>query len=408
MALQRLASASAKLARRGLADTAAAERVLRPARRPLFHELRDPPPVALTINQRADWPLTDLKRIPAHSVSAMNSLELTHHAERLCARSMGRSPTGDWDAILGRFSQLVAEMDTDLSIRLLRCLPRASFSAAALREIVPQLPRKAKSPSNLSCLSSALLDLRSPLGDDLLSRLFEELEADVLNFSPCTWGLSAPMMLVSLVRRTTVSGGVGLAEIRSESSSRLVEAIGQHAAKMGPRHLEISAYCCARLCRGQLPPFPARGTELAQASRALLEHGTRRVERFVPRSLLDFFIAMERLAGPVRVAELAVAVAQRLQRCTAEELETCSPGDKYRSALCLLRAGKGEGARSEVLKALKVLLDQQSLESWSLHAREALQKRLSNFTSDPELGCLQDLLADAPLQREEKRGCGAN
>ena len=66
-------------------------------------------------------------------------------------------------------------------------------------------------------------------------------------------------------------------------------------------HLEVSAFSCSRLLRA--PEHD--GASLQRAARALLAPGTRRYGRFVPRGLLNFFVALERLLGPREVVPLA-------------------------------------------------------------------------------------------------------
>ena len=371
--------------------------------RTLFHELRDPPPVSLTINQRADWPLTDLKHIALHSVSTMDSLQLTRHAERLCRRARGQSPEGNWEAILIRFSELVSEMDADLSIRLLRCLARANIQAA-LEPVVRGLPiSTSKSPSNLSCWSSALLDLKDPLGKEELQRLFQILQETIPKFTEEAWGLSAPMMLVSLVRASDLGSEISW----SPSCCLLVGAIARHASRMGPRHLEISAFSCARLSKIYRKEAEA-AEKLTEVASMLLQHGTRRASSFVPRGLLNFFIALERLLGPLEVVDLAGLLVERLQHCQPGDLDTCSPGDHYRAVLCLLRAGQAsttEGATvlasEEMQKALEVLMEKRCVDSWSLHARQALLKRLHRIFGDEDLEHLRDLVS---LDAEKSHG----
>ncbi|CAL1134760.1 unnamed protein product [Cladocopium goreaui] len=358
--------------------------------RTLFHELRDPHPVALTINQRADWPLTDLKQVPiVHSVVAMNSLELTQHAERLCARpSVARGqPSGDWDAILARFALLASDMDADLSIRLLRCLGRAQFDDAALPQLVRDLPIEGKPPSNLTCWSSALLELHDRLGDEELQKVFQRIEHAALQFSEETWGLSAPMMLVSLVRASSTSSKL----LWGPSCNLFVGAIARHAARMGPMHLEISAFSCSRVFRFSAKN-PQASEKIAEAAKVLLEHGTRRVSRFVPRGMLNFYVALERILGPLQVAGLALQVARRLQQCVPGDLEGCSAGDRYRATLCLLRACEIDVAetRQHVPEALKLLLDGDGRRKFSPHGRDAIRRRLKACFG--ELKHLQDLL----------------
>eukprot|EP00434_Breviolum_minutum_P039228 symbB.v1.2.034827.t1/scaffold4561.1/size37971/6 len=325
-------------------------------RRTLFHELRDPHPVALSINQRTDWPLTDLKRIPTvHSVAAMNSLELTQHAERLCARARG-----DWDAILIRFQLLVSEMDADLSARLLRCLARSKFDTTALPSVVQALPIEGKPPSNLTCWSSALLDLRERLGDEELQKVFQRLEHAALKSSKEIWGLSAPMMLISIVRY----GSVALS-LKWSPTCNL----------MGPMHLEIAAYSCARLHRSS-GKDPEASKELVQTATVLLENGTRRVSRFLPRGLLNFYVALERILGQ-QVAQLSMTVCANA---------SCKVVFLAGAALCLLRGCEiDEALRQSALQALKILLDGQAVHM-SQHGRRALRKRLErSFGEDLNL-----------------------
>ncbi|CAJ1343376.1 unnamed protein product, partial [Effrenium voratum] len=165
------------------------------------------------------------------------------------------------------------------------------------------------------------------------------------------------MMLVSLVRAGSEHLGW------SAACDRLVGAVPLHAQRMGPMHLEISAYSCSRLFRRGKGPAQEK---VCCAAKVLLHHGTNRAERFVPRSLLNFFVALERILGPVEVQPLASAVARSLDRC--DTLQSCSLGDRYRAALCLLRAGK------EHLQAARVLIDPSTWQQLSPHARRALAR----------------------------------
>eukprot|EP00438_Fugacium_kawagutii_P014765 Skav228754 [mRNA] locus=scaffold589:73969:91194:+ [translate_table: standard] len=127
------------------------------------------------------------------------------------------------------------------------------------------------------CWSSALLELRDRLRDEDLQKVFQRLEHAALEFTEETWGLSAPMLLVSLVRASTAPGA---SRAWSPTCNLLVGAIARHTPRMGPMHLEISAYSCSRLSR-----FAAKNSEasakIAEAAAVLLEYGTRRVSRFV-------------------------------------------------------------------------------------------------------------------------------
>ncbi|CAJ1408363.1 unnamed protein product [Effrenium voratum] len=87
----------------------------------------------------------------------MNSLELTRHAERLLRRRLRcdrpSRERGDWDLIAHRFAELSADIDVDLSVRLLRCLARAKFSnSAVLQPLVRDLPIAGQLPSSLTHL----------------------------------------------------------------------------------------------------------------------------------------------------------------------------------------------------------------------------------------------------------------
>eukprot|EP00929_Paragymnodinium_shiwhaense_P076127 TRINITY_DN39069_c0_g1_i1.p2 TRINITY_DN39069_c0_g1~~TRINITY_DN39069_c0_g1_i1.p2 ORF type:complete len:184 (+),score=27.72 TRINITY_DN39069_c0_g1_i1:60-611(+) len=64
--------------------------------RSLFHELRRPSPISLTINERSDWPLTDLEVLLAVKVggaAAMDSASLVRFAEQ-CERRRIRCSAG--------------------------------------------------------------------------------------------------------------------------------------------------------------------------------------------------------------------------------------------------------------------------------------------------------------------------
>ncbi|CAE7945011.1 unnamed protein product [Symbiodinium necroappetens] len=355
--------------------------------RTMFHELRVPPPVALTINQRKDWPLTDLERSPfaqSGSVSGLNSLELTRHAERLLqrrahaeGRRSGRRGAGEWAGVASRFAELCSQMDIDLCIRLLRCFARAKYTDGdTLQSLVRNLSTVGKTPSNLTCLSSALLSLREALGEEEVKAVFRRFEDRALEHSKEAWGLSSPLMLANLV------GASSFAKVESDWSSArslLVGAVAQHAGRMGPMHLEISAYACARLQRSCKDPAGLQ--QILGAATVLLDRGTNRATRFLPRGLLNFFVAMERLLGPSKVSDLALSVARRLQRCVPEDLEGCTGGDRYRSALCLLRACRAE--RSPALaaagaEALAILLG-ENLSALPPHAMRALAARIQDL-----------------------------
>eukprot|EP00439_Symbiodinium_sp_Y106_P023427 s5774_g2.t2 len=359
--------------------------------RTMFHELRVPPPVALTINQRKDWPLTDLERSPfvqSGSVSGLNSLELTRHAERLLQRrarapAEGRRPDrrgeGEWAGIASRFVELCSQMDVDLCIRLLRCLARAKYKDGdTLQSLVRNLSTVGKTPSNLTCLSSALLALREALGKEEVQAVFRRFEDRALEHSKEAWGLSSPLMLANLVGASSFAEGE---PGWSSARSLLVAAVAQHAGRMGPMHLEISAYSCARLQRSCKDPAGLQ--QILEAATVLLDRGTSRATRFLPRGLLNFFVALERLLGPSKVSDLALSVARRLQRCVPEDLEGCSGGDRYRSALCLLRACRAE--RSPALaaagaEALAILLG-ENLSALPPHAKRALAARIHDLST---------------------------
>jgi len=271
-------------------------------------------------------------------------------------------------------------MDADLSARLLRCLARSKFDTTALPSVVQALPIEGKPPSNLTCWSSALLDLRDRLGDEELQKVFQRLEHAALKSSKEIWGLSAPMMLISIVRY----GSVALSLKWSPTCNLLVQAIACYAWRMGPMHLEIAAYSCARLHRSS-GKDPEASKELVQTATVLLENGTRRVSRFLPRGLLNFYVALERILGQ-QVAQLSMQVARRMQHCVPGDLEGCSVGDRYRAALCLLRGCEiDEALRQSALQALKILLDGQAVHM-SQHGRRALRKRLErSFGEDLNL-----------------------
>ncbi|CAE7782242.1 unnamed protein product [Symbiodinium sp. CCMP2456] len=270
-------------------------------------------------------------------------------------------------------------MDIDLCIRLLRCFARAKYKDGdTLQSLVRNLSTVGKTPSNLTCMSSALLALREALGEEEVKAVFRRFEDRALEHSKEAWGLSSPLMLANLV------GASSFAKVESDWSSArslLVGAVAQHAGRMGPMHLEISAYACARLQRSCKDPAGLQ--QILEAATVLLDRGTNRATRFLPRGLLNFFVAMERLLGPSKVSDLALSVARRLQRCVPEDLEGCTGGDRYRSALCLLRACRAE--RSPALaaagaEALAILLG-ENLSALPPHAMRALAARIQDLST---------------------------
>merc|ERR1711990_1002838 len=83
--------------------------------------------------------------------------------------------------------------------------------------------------------------------------------------------------------------------------------------------------------------------DLRSVTEALLWNGTARADRFLLRGLLNFFVAMERLAGAASVRDLALVIIERVERSYALEGDPvfagCTVGDRYRTALCLIRTG---------------------------------------------------------------------
>lgn len=196
-----------------------------PRKRTLFHELRRPPPVPLTINRRHDWPLVDLESSSQawRRPDGMDSLSLTRHAEaqikrapRLSKRSLrisastsdaagsdttarGKSDNGDladvgggsmvataqlvpqedtdepWSAIAARFAELCPTMDSDLVSRLLKCLSRVRYAdGPMLQTIVRGLSIEEQPPPVLAQWAGSLASLRGALGNEA-SQVFERI-----------------------------------------------------------------------------------------------------------------------------------------------------------------------------------------------------------------------------------------
>eukprot|EP00933_Yihiella_yeosuensis_P019733 TRINITY_DN15937_c0_g2_i2.p1 TRINITY_DN15937_c0_g2~~TRINITY_DN15937_c0_g2_i2.p1 ORF type:complete len:502 (+),score=94.33 TRINITY_DN15937_c0_g2_i2:87-1592(+) len=413
-------------------------------RRTLFHKLRDPPALSLTINQRRDWPLVDLQSSPEArrgSALVMNSLELVRHAElleRRCCRwrppessssssssgavvsldkgnaILSRSSTslqvkdrlpGEWDAVALRFMELAAEMDADLVSRLLRSLARANFGdSALLGSLVRALPIENQDlmPAMLARLASAVLVLREKIGPEEFLAVASRLEKRVTEHSSAAWGLSSTQMLAFLAALPSLgdcSASVPFGANWRPAHSVLLSAIASEAGRMGAVQLGIAAYACSRVSRNaSLPAHSSQSyqsseqqqpTELSDAAMALLRYCIARVDRFLPRGLLNTFIALERLVGAAEVLPLAVLVAERLQHCDAGALAGFSIGDRYRSSLCLLRASNfasqakdpsgNEAARLDLAlpAALSTLLQEPSLwKSLAEPAKAALLARL--------------------------------
>eukprot|EP00811_Abedinium_folium_P034381 NODE_7266_length_1594_cov_9.381050.p1 GENE.NODE_7266_length_1594_cov_9.381050~~NODE_7266_length_1594_cov_9.381050.p1 ORF type:complete len:471 (+),score=103.94 NODE_7266_length_1594_cov_9.381050:186-1415(+) len=380
--------------------------------RTLFHELRKPRPIPLTINQRRDWPLTDLETAPLAQSStplAMNSEELARYAAE-CARRRVRYvdrgadaqstalvvgpaaadlvPFGasaaaalGWEAIAARFAELGPEMHPELASRLLRRLARAGFAeATALRAIARGLPFERFPPRELAQCATALVALRGKLGDEALGT-FERLARCTVALGTKAWGAGAAPMLAALVR----FGDGALA--RGEAGIALVGAISRAVPRMGVVQLEISAYACARAAHGA-PRAEGLDAALAKSADALLKYGAVRINRFPPRGLLNFFVAAERLGGAEAVRPLAVLVEARL--CTLS-LVGCSAVDRYRAALCLLRAG------CAVARTLVLLLgDPGTVEALGEPARRSMARRLraaAQRRPDPEWTALATTLS---------------
>eukprot|EP00747_Dinoflagellata_sp_TGD_P221753 gnl/TRDRNA2_/TRDRNA2_93539_c0_seq2.p1 gnl/TRDRNA2_/TRDRNA2_93539_c0~~gnl/TRDRNA2_/TRDRNA2_93539_c0_seq2.p1 ORF type:complete len:423 (+),score=59.21 gnl/TRDRNA2_/TRDRNA2_93539_c0_seq2:64-1269(+) len=354
--------------------------------RTLFQELRRPLPIPLTINRRRDWPLLDLERTPRAQAdpAAMDSVMLARYASECLERHM-RSParrsqpskdhvsiasssrndpaaTPALTAIALRFAELCPQMEPELAVRLLRCLARARCSDEPSLQVIAQgLALEEYRPSALAQIATAFVAVREFLGPEE-QPLFRRIAARVPEHDETAWGVSAPTMIAALVESAT--------DVSLSVYDVLVRATVAASPIMSPLELEVSAYACARMARcypgGDVPG-------LAHAREALLRHGSARIGRFQPRGLLNFFVAMERLAGPEATRSLANLVRLKLLARGEGYCVSCSPGDRYRAALCLLRCQAGDPA------VLAILIgDPTVLSALGGHARAAIRGRLQS------------------------------
>lgn len=360
----------------------------------------------------------------------MDSVSLVRLAERAARRQRGASQrnVGDnaldvcseravdpthapaWGGVAARFCELAPRMDFDLVARLLDCFVRVRFSdSAALSAVVQALDFEAQTPKALARWATPLASLREELGAEATAAAFARAAVRAGQFDEVCWGLSAPLMLVAFVKCGDV--------VWSPAHRVLIRSIAASSSRMGPMQLEVSAYACARVARAlanDSSTFRERGEtssegDLASAAEALLRNGMARADRLLLRGLLNFFVAMERLAGAVAVRDIAAVVARRIEAsCTADRgraMSGCTAGDRYRAALCLLRSG---AATPAVLSPL-VLSDGISVRAritLARHLRRGFQESLGISTSVPpdawgEL--IETLEAESELQAESTK-----
>lgn len=237
-----------------------------------------------------------------------------------------------------------------------------------MQDVVRSLSVEEQNASTLATWATALSRLVDLLGDEA-SLVLARIAVRAAELGDSAVGLSAPPLLVVAAESAD--------HVWRPAYGTLARAVGITADRMGPMQLEMSAYGLARLLRGTLEGIP----DIEVAIEALLRHGCSKVDRFMPRGLMNFFVAMERLSGPVVVRQLAQSVSQKLQGYRAEDLVGCTAGERYRACLCLVRCG------TEAAKALARLFpDAASAAALAPHARQLLLGRLraANVALPPE------------------------
>jgi len=264
-------------------------------------------------------------------------------------------------------------------------------------EVARKLPFEHYEARVLAQCATALVTLHPTFGKEALDVL-KCITDRVVALDVSGWGGTSVAMLTALVRAESaaVHGPAGVA---------LIQAITASVPQMGVVQLEMSAFSCARVAHLQMKQDKHLKASLDSAAEILLRYGTLKAERFLPRGLLNYFVAMERLSGRRAVRPLAAIVEERLLNMGASRLLGCSPFDRYRAALCLFRSG------AEGPSVFTILLDAAVLNSISSYARESMAVRVQAAAlkrPDPKWSVLTAAFTSPRKARGSKPGVKVN